>query len=65
MRLYPVTFHCLTDEQFSTSHDSTVATILASDMLITHLKKEVEKLENQVMETNYGEFKSQYFIKYS
>lgn len=29
IRLYPDTFHFFTDKQFSTSHDSTVATILA------------------------------------
>ncbi|MEE9361424.1 MAG: RteC domain-containing protein [Cellulophaga sp.] len=46
IRLYPDTFHFFTDEQFSTSHDSTVATIIAYDMLIIHLKKEIDKLEN-------------------
>jgi len=46
IRLYPDTFHFFTDKQFSTSHDSTVATILAYDMLIIHLKKEIDKLEN-------------------
>ncbi len=46
IRLHPETFHFFTDEQFSTSHDSTVATILAYDMLIIHLKKETSKLEN-------------------
>lgn len=46
IRLYPDTFHFFTDKQFSTSHDATVATILAYDMLIIHLKKETDKLEN-------------------
>jgi RteC protein len=46
IRLYPDTFHFFTDKQFSTSHDLTVATILAYDMLIIHLKKEIDKLEN-------------------
>lgn len=59
MRLYPDTFHFLTDEQFSTSHDSTVATILAFDMLIIHLKKEVDKLEDNGMETNVNAFQNQ------
>ena len=59
MRLYPDTFHFLTDEQFSTSHDSTVATIFAYDMLITHLKKEVDKLEDNGMETNVNAFQKQ------
>jgi len=53
IRLYPDTFHFFTDKQFSTSHDSSVATILAYDMLIIHLKKETDKLENNIsMETN-------------
>ena len=46
IRLFPDTIHCFTDEQFSTSHDNSVATILAYDMLIVHLKKEIDKLEN-------------------
>lgn len=46
IRLHPDTFHFITDEQFSTSHDSSVATIIAYDMLIAHLKKEIEKLDN-------------------
>lgn len=51
IRLHPDAFHFFTDEQFSTSHDSTVATILAFDMLIIHLKKEIDKLNNNGMET--------------
>ena len=47
LRLHPDSFHFFIDEQFSTSHDSTVATILAYDMLIIHLKKEIYKLESQ------------------
>ena len=46
IRLYPDTFYFFTDKQFSTSHDSTVVTILAYDMLIIHLKTEIDKLEN-------------------
>lgn len=46
IRLFPDTFHCFTDEEFSTSHDNTVSTIIAYDMLIIHLKKEIDKLEN-------------------
>lgn len=45
IRLHPDTFHFFTDKQFSTSHDSTVATIMAYDMIIIHLKKEIDKLE--------------------
>jgi hypothetical protein len=59
MRLYPDRFHFLTDEKFSTSHDSKVATILAFDMLIIHLKKEVDKLEDNGMETNVNTLKKQ------
>ncbi|RNL90110.1 tetracycline regulation of excision, RteC [Sinomicrobium pectinilyticum] len=46
IRLRMETYYCLTDEQFSTCHDSTVATIMAYDMLIVYLKKEIEKIEN-------------------
>ena len=38
-------FHAFIDEQFSTCQDSTVATIIAFDMLIVYLKQEIEKLE--------------------
>ena len=46
IRLHLETFHFFTDHKFSTSHDSTVATILAYDMLIIYLKKEIYKLVN-------------------
>ncbi|HPF11182.1 MAG TPA: RteC domain-containing protein [Flavobacteriaceae bacterium] len=46
IRLFPDNFHCLTDDQFSTSHDSSVATILAYDLLIVYLKREIDKLED-------------------
>ncbi|SIQ20115.1 RteC domain-containing protein [Maribacter ulvicola] len=45
IHLFLNTYHFYADEQFSTSHDSTVATILAYDLLIIHLKKEIDKLE--------------------
>lgn len=38
------TFHFYTDEQFSTSHDTTVATIMAYTKLIEYLKNEINKL---------------------
>ncbi len=47
LRLHPDSFHFFTDEQFSTSQDSTVATIMAYDMLIVYLQREIEKLENK------------------
>ncbi|MFD0991137.1 RteC domain-containing protein [Mariniflexile jejuense] len=37
-------FHFFVDEQFSTCQDSTVATIMAFDMLIVYLQQEIEKL---------------------
>lgn len=46
IRLFPDTFHFFMDKQFSTSHDSTVATILAYDMLVIYLRQEIDKLEN-------------------
>ena len=45
IRLFPDNFYCLTDDKFSTSHDYTVATILAYDLLIVYLKREIDKLE--------------------
>ncbi|RSC93495.1 RteC domain-containing protein [Tenacibaculum singaporense] len=50
IRLYPDTFHFYIDKQFSTSHDATVATILAYDMLIIYLKKQIDNLNNNGME---------------
>lgn len=48
LRLHSDSIHFFTDEQFSTSQDSTVATIMAYDMLIVYLQQEIEKLENNV-----------------
>jgi len=48
LRLHSDSFHFFTDEQFSTSQDNTVATIMAYDMLIVYLQQEIEKLENKV-----------------
>lgn len=56
IRLFPDTFAFFTDDEFATSHDSTVATILAYDMLIIYLKKETDKFDNNVMETNINAF---------
>lgn len=46
IRLFPNTFYFFIDEEFSTSHDSSVATIMAYDLLIVYLQKEIESLEN-------------------
>ncbi|WP_299159172.1 RteC domain-containing protein [uncultured Tenacibaculum sp.] len=46
IRLFPDTYHFYTDDEFSTSHDTSVATIQAYDMLIVYIKKEIDKLEN-------------------
>lgn len=46
IRLFPDTFSFFIDDKFYTSHDSTVAIILAYDMLIVYLKTEIDKLEN-------------------
>lgn len=45
IRLNLDSFQCFTDEQFSTSHDCTVSTIIAYDILIAYLKTEIDKLE--------------------
>ena len=54
IRLFPDSLHFFVDEEFATSHDSTVATILAYDLLIVHLKREIDKLENN---NNYANLK--------
>ena len=60
IRLFPDSLSFFTDDKFSTSHDTTVATIMAYDMLIIYLKREIDKLENNnSMETNYGAFTNQ------
>ena len=60
IRLHPDNFHFFIDEKFSTSHDSTVATIVAYDMLIVYLQKEIELIENKNgMETNFNAFQKQ------
>ena len=46
IRLPTASFHFLTDNEFSTCQDSTVATILAYDMLIVYLQGEVDNLNN-------------------
>lgn len=60
IRLFPESFAFFSDDKFATSHDSTVATILAYDMLIIYLKTEIDKLENiNGMETNFNAFQKQ------
>lgn len=60
IRLFPDTFSVFVDNKFSTSHDSTIATILAYDMLIVYLKTEIDKLENSNgMETIINPFQNQ------
>ena len=54
LRLLPDTCSYFTDEEFSTSHDSTVTTILAYDLLIVYLKREIGKLENLDVNMSLG-----------
>ena len=65
IRLCPDDFHFLIDEEFSTSHDSTVATILAYDLLIIHLKCEIDKLENNPCTENSSSMISQSKIQWT
>ncbi|TVZ60383.1 RteC protein [Flavobacteriaceae bacterium MAR_2010_105] len=46
IRLNLEAFHFFTDEQFSSSHDTSVATIMAFTRLIEYLKNEIHQLEN-------------------
>lgn len=46
LRLPLESFHFLIDDQFSTCQDGTVATIMAYDMLIVYLQREIDALNN-------------------
>ncbi len=59
IRLLSNTFHFFTDEQFFTSHDCIISTILAYDLLIVHLKKEIDKLESNGKYLNLRELQKQ------
>jgi len=51
LRMPLESFHFLIDDQFSTCQDGTVATIMAYDMLIVYLRKEVDDLNNNLEPT--------------
>ncbi|NYJ27830.1 RteC domain-containing protein [Allomuricauda sp. ARW1Y1] len=51
LRLPLESFHFLIDDAFSTCQDGTVATIMAYDMLIVYLRKEVDDLNNNMEPT--------------
>jgi len=51
LRMPLESFHFLIDDQFSTCQDGTVATIMAYDMLIVYLRKEVDDLNNNMEPT--------------
>ncbi|MBW8244156.1 RteC domain-containing protein [Muricauda oceani] len=51
LRMPLESFHFLIDDQFSTCLDGTVATIMAYDMLIVYLRKEVDDLNNNMEPT--------------
>jgi len=50
-------FHSFIDDGFSTCQDSTVATIMAFDMLIVYLQQEIEKLETNTDNTKLNVMK--------
>lgn len=54
LRLPPESFHFLIDDQFSTCQDSTVATIMAYDMLIVYLQQEIDKIKNHMDDSNHS-----------
>ncbi|RIV37508.1 tetracycline regulation of excision, RteC [Flagellimonas lutimaris] len=51
LRMPLESFHFLIDDEFSTCQDGTVATIMAYDMLIVYLRKEVDDLNNNMEPT--------------
>ncbi|WP_163517961.1 RteC domain-containing protein [Gelidibacter japonicus] len=50
VRLNIETYHFFTDHKFSTSHDNTVATIIAYEQLISKLQADINTLTPQTME---------------
>lgn len=63
LRLPTESFHFFIDDQFATSQDSTVAMIMAYDMLIVYLQQEIEKLEsnNQINQNPMKNLNSKLF----
>lgn len=60
IRLFPNSLAFFYDHQFATSHDTTVSTIIAYDMLIIYLKTESDKIENNTgMEIGLNTFQKQ------
>ncbi|TYP97462.1 RteC protein [Tenacibaculum adriaticum] len=60
IRLFPNSLAFFYDHQFATSHDTTVSTIIAYDMLIIYLKTEADKIENNTgMEIGLNTFQKQ------
>lgn len=60
VRLNIEAYHFFTDEDFSTSHDSTVATIMAYTKLIDYLKSVIAKINTtNKMETTINPFEKQ------
>ncbi|SFB96367.1 RteC protein [Flagellimonas taeanensis] len=51
LRMPLESFHFLIDDEFSTCQDGTVSTIMAYDMLIVYLRKEVDDLNNNMEPT--------------
>ncbi|GAA3573360.1 RteC domain-containing protein [Snuella lapsa] len=54
LRLPPESLHFLIDDQFSTCQDSTVATIMAYDMLIVYLQQEIDKIKTNMDNLNHN-----------
>ena len=52
LNLIPDTSHFYTDEEFSTSHDNSVAKIIAYDLLLTHYSEEIDNLRNKPSRSN-------------
>ena len=59
VRLNIEVYHFFIDEEFSTSHDATVATIMAYTKLIEYLRLEINKLENNKMQAIISPFQKE------
>ena len=65
VRLNIEAYHFFIDEEFSTSHDTTVATIMAYTKLIEYLRLEINKLEDNNMQAIISPFQKESNLKWT
>tara|TARA_R110002050_G_scaffold4573_3_gene22170 strand:+ start:15963 stop:16814 length:852 start_codon:yes stop_codon:yes gene_type:complete len=65
IRLNIEAYHFFTDENFSTSHDCTVATIIAYTKLIEYLKSQIAKINNINLMETINPFKEEFQLNWT